>query len=103
MFLRLCSRAPPTLMNSFPITSGVVKIAQARRTAKRRPNRLVELIAAMQGFVILVVRSKSELLQQLATLSREELDDVAERIDELRGAPLSQNEQMLIRERVAHY
>ena len=57
----------------------------------------------MQGFVILVVMSKSELLQQLATLSREDLDDVAERIDELRGAPLSQNEQMLIRERVAHY
>src|SRR3954464_13311557 len=27
MFLRLCSRAPPTLMNSFPITSGVVRIA----------------------------------------------------------------------------
>lgn len=50
-----------------------------------------------------VAMSKSELLLQLATLSREDLDDVAERIDELRGAPLSRQEQMLIRERVANY
>ena len=47
--------------------------------------------------------SKSELLQQLATLSREDLDDVAERVDELRGAPLTTQERTILRERVAHY
>src|SRR4051812_27988499 len=76
MFLRLCSRAPPTLMNSFPITSGVVKVAHSQRTAKRSPIRLVELIALTQMVCYVSVMSKSELLRQLATLSREDLDDV---------------------------
>jgi hypothetical protein len=47
--------------------------------------------------------SKSELLLELETLSRRELDEVAEKVDELRGAPLTPDERALIRDRVTHY
>lgn len=47
--------------------------------------------------------SKSELLEQLATLSRQELDEVADRVDSLRGGDVTAEERALVRERVAQY
>ncbi len=47
--------------------------------------------------------SKSELLQQLQSLSREDLDEVAERVDQLRGADLSAKERKLVRDRITEY
>src|SRR5688572_30718956 len=47
--------------------------------------------------------SKSELLEQLAALSREELDEVADRVDSLRGGDITPDERTLIRDRISDY
>jgi hypothetical protein len=47
--------------------------------------------------------SKAQMLQVLTTLSREELDDIAERVDELRAGKVSHAEHALVRDRVAEY
>ena len=47
--------------------------------------------------------SKAELFQQLESLSREDLDEVAGRIDQLRGADLTGEERALLRSRITEY
>jgi hypothetical protein len=47
--------------------------------------------------------SKSELLQKLESLSREDLEEVAERVDQLRGVGLTEKERALVRDRIIVY
>ena len=47
--------------------------------------------------------SKAELLLELGTLSHEDLDEVAERLDQLRGRDVTEEERTLVRSRLAEY
>jgi hypothetical protein len=47
--------------------------------------------------------SKADLLANLETLSPEDLDEVAERLDQLRGSIVTEQEFQLVRARVEHY
>ena len=47
--------------------------------------------------------SKAEIIQELAVLSREDLEDVADRVDELRGGACSAQERAVVRDRLAAY
>lgn len=47
--------------------------------------------------------SKAEIIQELAVLSREDLEEVADRVDELRGGAFSAKERAVVRDRIAEY
>ena len=50
-----------------------------------------------------VSMSKAELIRGLKSLTREELDEIADEIDQLRGGDLTERERSLVRDRVKAY